>query len=678
MPQWILKKPGTEQRAVLKACVFLVAVFCCVFMVGSFVSAQTTTGSSQITAAETGVDIIGAPLGLPNTDIRIFIARIIQVALGFVGTILFVIMLYGGWLWMTAGGNSEQIDKAKKVLINACIGLGIILMAYGITVFIIRSLTDGLNQPSDVGFSATAFTQDNFAGSGSLGVVLKDHYPAREQTEVPRNTKIVVTFRKPIKLDSFVTNTNNSRDASGKATIGDCINIGPTMNWETDCDAVVLDDDHISIERTDTGEKIRGAAVLGSGTNGKIYTIVIRPYDLLGSDKINVEYKVRLGKAILQDDALNNNPPAFNVRLGGQDYYDWQFTCNTIIDTVPPVVRSVFPNDKAVEDKNSVIQIDFSKAMDPTSLQGSFTAEGKYFTLSGNTVFLKSGQSTVPLGNFVLTNGYHTLEFTPTLQCGANACGQAIYCLPVCDKPGASCPQKQDAYGLLIKAGKPFAAASFEAIPFSGVMDLSSNALDGNANGKVDVAPSTGDIFEDQNKPDNFNWNFTIRDAIDLTAPFINQIAPGADAQYVEPSEPLKITFSKRMRVDPLYSIRIEEKPVLPTPLCRVPSATFNDKNSTTFVQISHCPFLQNARNFYYPVITSEVEDVHFNCLFPGNGPGGNVEVQKRLPESSVCDASGKNCCPVDASGKPLCCNGAPSSINDEATCLKDLRSISL
>jgi excisionase family DNA binding protein len=116
MLQWILKKPGTERKAALKALVFLVAVFCFMFLPFAFVSAQTGTpgASSQITAADTGVDVLAAPLGLPNTDIRLFIARIIRIALGFLGTIMFVLMLYGGFLWMTAGGNSEQIDKAKQ------------------------------------------------------------------------------------------------------------------------------------------------------------------------------------------------------------------------------------------------------------------------------------------------------------------------------------------------------------------------------------------------------------------------------------------------------------------------------------------------------------------------------------------------------------------------------------
>jgi hypothetical protein len=142
----------------------------------------------------------------------------------------------------------------------------------------------------------------------------------------------------------------------------------------------------------------------------------------------------------------------------------------------------VFPAAGVSEAKNSVIQVDFSESLDPTGIQGAF-AKGEgvdYYVLNGNNIFLKSGKSTIPVGNFRLTNGYRTLEFTPATECGRNACGGKVYCLPVCDEKDAQC--KEDSYELLLKAGQTFTAASFEAVPFSGVMDLAGNALDGNNN----------------------------------------------------------------------------------------------------------------------------------------------------------------------------------------------------
>jgi len=50
------------------------------------------------------------------------------------------LIIYAGFLWMTAGGNPEQVDKAKQWLTNAIIGLAIILAAYAISGFVIDNL----------------------------------------------------------------------------------------------------------------------------------------------------------------------------------------------------------------------------------------------------------------------------------------------------------------------------------------------------------------------------------------------------------------------------------------------------------------------------------------------------------------------------------------------------------
>jgi amino acid transporter len=68
------------------------------------------------------------------------IGSLINQALAVLGIIIVVLIIYGGFLWMTAGGNSDQVDKAKKIIINATIGLVIILAAYSITYFVVQSI----------------------------------------------------------------------------------------------------------------------------------------------------------------------------------------------------------------------------------------------------------------------------------------------------------------------------------------------------------------------------------------------------------------------------------------------------------------------------------------------------------------------------------------------------------
>lgn len=73
------------------------------------------------------------PTGL---DLPSFIGKILGSALGFVGTIFFVLIVYAGLTWMMSAGNEEVVTRAKKILTAAIIGLVIVLSAYAITTFI--------------------------------------------------------------------------------------------------------------------------------------------------------------------------------------------------------------------------------------------------------------------------------------------------------------------------------------------------------------------------------------------------------------------------------------------------------------------------------------------------------------------------------------------------------------
>ena len=81
----------------------------------------------------------GANLGAAK-DPRIIAAGIIKVVLGLIATILVVYFIYGGFLIMTAAGNSDQVDKGKDTIKNGVIGLLIVLSAYSITTFVTTSI----------------------------------------------------------------------------------------------------------------------------------------------------------------------------------------------------------------------------------------------------------------------------------------------------------------------------------------------------------------------------------------------------------------------------------------------------------------------------------------------------------------------------------------------------------
>ena len=79
--------------------------------------------------------------GLGTGDLPATIASIIRVAMGFLGIVAVVIILYGGFMWMTAAGNDDKVKKAKSIMIAGVIGLVIIVSAFAIANFVLTQIT---------------------------------------------------------------------------------------------------------------------------------------------------------------------------------------------------------------------------------------------------------------------------------------------------------------------------------------------------------------------------------------------------------------------------------------------------------------------------------------------------------------------------------------------------------
>jgi hypothetical protein len=106
---------------------------------------------SVTTAAQGDINfglVYGESTGLGQQDVRTTVSRIINVALGLLGIVAVVIILIGGFEWMTAGGNEEKVGEARKRIIAGVIGLAIILSAYAVAKFVLFKLyeaTTGLD-----------------------------------------------------------------------------------------------------------------------------------------------------------------------------------------------------------------------------------------------------------------------------------------------------------------------------------------------------------------------------------------------------------------------------------------------------------------------------------------------------------------------------------------------------
>ncbi len=109
---------------------FTLSAFC---VLGSVFWANAQDFTGQLDEAQSEV-------GFAQTDIATMIGTIIGVALSVLGILLLLLIIYAGFLWMTAGGETDKTKKAKDYMINAVIGLIITLAAYAISQFVINAI----------------------------------------------------------------------------------------------------------------------------------------------------------------------------------------------------------------------------------------------------------------------------------------------------------------------------------------------------------------------------------------------------------------------------------------------------------------------------------------------------------------------------------------------------------
>jgi hypothetical protein len=96
--------------------------------------------------------LVTSQIGLPEVggvygnstpqDIRMVIAKVINVVLTFLGIIFLGLTVFAGFQYMTAAGNEEKTKKAVDLLRDAVIGLAIILVSWAITRYVIVVLNN--------------------------------------------------------------------------------------------------------------------------------------------------------------------------------------------------------------------------------------------------------------------------------------------------------------------------------------------------------------------------------------------------------------------------------------------------------------------------------------------------------------------------------------------------------
>lgn len=94
-----------------------------------------TRGANAVNNVANAAGISGG-----TTDLYTIFGRVVNVVLGFLGIVLLFYFLYGGFKWMTSGGDEKGVGEAKTMIRNAVIGLVIVMASYALSSFVLNQL----------------------------------------------------------------------------------------------------------------------------------------------------------------------------------------------------------------------------------------------------------------------------------------------------------------------------------------------------------------------------------------------------------------------------------------------------------------------------------------------------------------------------------------------------------
>jgi len=166
------------------------------------VFSSTSVFAQTIEPSETFGSISGETFaniaGFGTESLTVIIARIIRVFLGFLGVIAVLFILYGGLKWMISGGDTNKVQKARAILINAVIGLVIVLSSYAIAQFVIDRLTQAVGGTLTEATTSDTYTSDT--GDPSELFVLRS---VNTDCSSIRNLVLQFVFSQSVSLSSL-------------------------------------------------------------------------------------------------------------------------------------------------------------------------------------------------------------------------------------------------------------------------------------------------------------------------------------------------------------------------------------------------------------------------------------------------------------------------------------------
>lgn len=301
-----------------------ILVFLC-FLCGLLPLAASAAGPAAIPTARE----VATAAGIPVVSLAIFIINIIRIILGLLAFIAIALIIYGGFVWMTSGGDPNKVQKAKQIIYNVVIGLIIIFSAFAIASFVI-SILKGISGPEPFPGPIPCIGCNYDIGRSAIGGgPIESVYPRPNQTNVPINTRVAVTFKEDIDPASICDLSGGGTYCNGQAMRN--VQICQISATGSAC----LTDPQFS------ALAFAGTTVYqASPTDFK--TFVFMPSKYLGNeDELNRTFAVTLQNGIIATSTKKSIFTGYRY-----DSYTWAFKTNGRLDLTPPEIQKfeIYPN----------------------------------------------------------------------------------------------------------------------------------------------------------------------------------------------------------------------------------------------------------------------------------------------------------------------------------------------
>jgi len=92
------------------------------------------------TYIKTGGDAVPTNAKTSSSGFMNTVGKAIEIVFGLLGLLAVIMIIYGGFLFMTSAGNPEKVKKGKSTILYGLVGLIIALLAFVIVNFVLDSV----------------------------------------------------------------------------------------------------------------------------------------------------------------------------------------------------------------------------------------------------------------------------------------------------------------------------------------------------------------------------------------------------------------------------------------------------------------------------------------------------------------------------------------------------------